>query len=244
MWFSHENSMSKLPESAATLCAAGSIIIGGILSAGMITSAAAAAPAKVGASAVWQMPQQFITSAHAACDKSAPSGFAECVSEEMAKAGASADAVSLTRELYKQSHGDVGILTGLQAVGPVDIAWITYPLRANTNYGLLFINGKPPIVNVEDLKLLDTKTMHQSPQFKDLKFQFPKVDVWPGDRDGKTWPNSQPGPNGGLQFVVAYPLINGCHACAHAGFAMFNWNFAADGKFLGTAFVGMTPPPL
>ncbi len=127
--------------------------------------------------------------------------------------------MSFTRELYKQSHGDVGILTGLQAVGPVDIAWITYPLRANTNYGLLFINGKPPIVNVEDLKLLDTKTMQQSPQFKDLKFQFPKVDVWPGDRDGKTWPNSQPGPNGGLQFVGGLssdqwmPRLRACRLC-------------------------------
>ena len=229
--------MCKRFRFAAALCFIGCVI-------GPVTAMAAAGPTKVGASAVWQMPQQFTTSAHAACDKSAASGFAECVIEQMAKAGASADAVSFTRELYKQSHGDVGILTGLQAVGPVDIAWITYPLRANTNSGLLFVNGKPPIVNVEDLKLLDTKTMQQSPQFKDLKSQFPKVDVWPGDRDGKTWPNSQPGPNGGLQFVVAYPLINGCHACARAGFAMFNWNFAADGKFLGTTFVGMTPPPL
>ncbi len=147
--------------------------------------------AKVGASAVWQLPEQFIAGAHAACDKSAPSGLAECFIDQMTKAGASADAVSFTRELYKQSQGEVGIMTGLQPVGPVDIAWITYPLRANTNYGLLFINGDPPIVNVENLNLLDQKTMKQSPQFKDLKFQFPKVDVWPGDRDGKTWPNSQ-----------------------------------------------------
>ena len=132
--------------------------------------------------------------AHAACDKSAPAGFAECVIDQMAKAGASADAVSFTRALYKQSGGDVGIMTGFQAVGPVDFAWITYPLRANTNYGLLLVNGKPPIVNVENLALLDRKTMQQTPQFKDLQAQFPKVDVWPGDRDGKTWPNSQTGP--------------------------------------------------
>ena len=89
----------------------------------------------------------------------------------MAKAGASADAVSFTRELYKQSGGDVGIMTGFQAVGPVDFAWISYPLRANTNYGLLLVNGKPPMVNVEDLKVLDRKTMEASPQFKDLKAQ-------------------------------------------------------------------------
>jgi len=198
---------------------------------------------KVGASSVWQLPDQFVTGAHTACDKSAPTSFAECVNK-MAKAGASADAVSFTRELYQQSGGDVGIMTGFQAVGPVDFAWISYPLRANTNYGLLLVNGKPPIVNVENLALLDRKTMQQTPQFKDLKAQFPQVDVWPGDRDGKTWPNSQTGPNGGSQFTVGYLLINGCHACAHAGSAIFTWNFSAQGKFLGTTFVGMTPPPL
>ncbi|HUJ94254.1 MAG TPA: hypothetical protein VLW84_03240 [Terriglobales bacterium] len=199
---------------------------------------------KVNASAVWQMPAQFITSAHGACDKSAPSNLAECFMGQLSKAGASAQAVKFTRELYKQSKGDVGIMTGFQPVGPVDIAWITYPLRANTNNGLLFVNGQPEIINVEDLKLLDTKSMRASGQFQDLLVQFPKADVWPGDRDGKTWPNSQAGPNGGTQFIVAYPLLNGCHACARAGVALFTWNFTAQGKFLGTTFIGMTPPPL
>jgi hypothetical protein len=135
-------------------------------------------------------------------------------------------------------------MTGFQTESPVSFAWITYPLRANTNYGLLFVNGKPPILNVEDLKLLDTKTMEHSFQFQDVKNQFPNVNLWPGDRDGKTWPNSQSGPNGGTQFVVGYPLRNGCHACASAGSALFTWNFDAQGKFQGTTFMGLTPPPL
>jgi len=221
----------------AILCAVGCIIGSDWASAGSV-------PAKIGTSSVWQLPEQFMAKAHSACDRTAPSGFAGCVMNQMAPAGASADAVNFTRELYKQSHGDVGIMTGFQPVGPIDIAWITYPLRANTNYGLLLVNGTPRTLNVEDPKLLDKKTMQQSPQFKDLRFQFPQVDVWPGDRDGKTWPNSQTGPDGGIQFTVAYPLINGCHACAHAGSALFTWNFSAQGKFLGTTFVGMTPPPL
>ena len=209
------------------------------------SSFAASKPStKVGASAVWPLPEQFMADAHAACDKTAPASIGPCIISQMAKAGASDDAVSFARELYKQNGGDVGIMTGFQAVGPVDFAWITYPLRANTNYGLLFVNGKPEIVNVENLNLLDRKGMEQTPQFKDLKFQFPQVDLWPGDRDGKTWPNSQIGPDGGVQFTVGYPLINGCHACARAGSAIFTWNFNAQGKFLGTTFVGMTPPPL
>ena len=199
-------------------------------------------PVKIGSSAVWPLSPQFLATAHAACDNSSPA--AGCMIEQMAKAGAPTTAVNFTRELYKQSHGDFGILTGFQEQSPVSFGWVTYPLRANTNYGLVLVNGQPPIVNVEDLKLLDIKTMKQSSQFQDLKNQFPKADVWPGDRDGKIWPNSQSGPNGGTQFVVGYPLIDGCHACARAGMAIFTWNFDAHGKFLGTTFQGMTPAPL
>lgn len=199
---------------------------------------------RIGSSAVWRPGDQFLTEAHKACDKSAGSQFSECFIDQMTKAGAPAEAVAFTRELYRVNHGDVGIMRGFQAVGPVDIAWIEYPLRANTNNGLLLVNGKPAIIDMEDLKLLDKKGMEQSPQFKDVKAQFPQVDVWPGDRDGKTWPNSQKGPDGSMQFVADYPLINGCHACARAGSAYFNWNFSADGKFTGTTFIGMTPPPL
>ena len=197
------------------------------------------------AASVWQMPDAFRTQTMKVCgDATQPPGFAQCFINQMAKGGAPPAAVSFTREVYKVSGGDVGIMTGFHKVGPVDIAWITYPLRANTNYGLVFLNGTPRIINVEDLKLLDQKDMEQSPQFQNTKAQFPQVSVWPGDRDGTTWPNSQTGPNGGLQFTVGYPLINGCHACEHAGFALFNWNFDAQGKFQGTSFMGLTPPPL
>jgi hypothetical protein len=199
---------------------------------------------KVGGSAVWQVPPSFLAAAHAACDNSAKAVDVECLIGQMVKAGGPAASVGFTRELYRQSHGELGIMTGFQNQSPVSFAWITYPLRANTNYGLLLVNGRPAIINVEDLKLLDRKGMEQSFQFQDLKNQFPQVDLWPGDRDGKEWPNSQAGPGGGMQFVVSYPLINGCHACARAGFAIFTWNFDAQGKFLGTTFMGMTPPPL
>jgi hypothetical protein len=209
-----------------------------------LAAQAATPSAKIKASAVWQVPSEFLTMANAACERSTASGVAECLIGQMVKDGAPDGAVRFTRELYKQSRGEFGIMTGFHEEGPVAFAWITYPLRANTNYGLLLVNGKPRVVNVEDLKLLDVKTMKRSSQFQDLKGQFPKVDVWPGDRDGKIWPNSQVGPDGGIQFTLAYPLRNGCHACANAGQAIFSWNFDATGKYLGTSFQGMIDPPL
>ena len=197
------------------------------------------------AAAVWHMPPTFLAAAHKACDNAPqPAGFAECFINQMSKSGASPAAVAFTKALYKQSNGDVGIMTGFQPSGPVATAFVTYPLRANTNNGILFVNGTPKIVNAEDLKLLDQQAMRQSPQFQNTKAQFPNVAVWPGDRDGTTWPNSNSNSEGGVSFTLGYPLINGCHACARAGFAEFNWKFGPTGKFLGTAFMGMTPPPV
>src|SRR5664280_1915464 len=192
------------------------------------TAPAMAGGGKIGASAVWQMGPTFLATAHKACDNAPqPPSYAECFIAQMSKAGAPAAAVAFTQMLYQQSGGDVGIMSGFNPVGPVDVAWIVYPLRANTNNGLLLVNGSPRIVNAED-----------------LKNQFPQVGVWPGDRDGTTWPNTQQGPNNGLQFILGYPLINGCPACAHAGTALFTWNFDAQGKFQGTTFMGLTPAPL
>jgi hypothetical protein len=200
---------------------------------------------KIGPSAVWKLPDPLRTTILKKCgDATQPPSFAECFINQMQAGGAPAAAVAFTRELYKVSGGEVGLMYGFHKVGPVDIAWVNYPLRANTNDGLLFVNGQPRIINVEDLKLLDQTDMQQDPQFQDAKAQFPNIGVWPGDRDGTTWPNSQATANGGVQFTVGYPLINGCHACARAGFVLFNWNFGPQGKFLGTKFIGITPAPV
>jgi len=210
----------------------------------MQSSIAAQNAAPIGPSAVWHMPSTFLVTAHKTCDSAPPPGFADCFINQMSAAGASPAAVAFTRMLQKESSGDVGIMSGFNKSAPVDVAFVVYPLRANTNNGILFVNGTPRIVNAENLKLLDQAGMQQSPQFQNTRAQFPKVSVWPGDRDGTTWPNSSANPDGSVSFTLGYPLLNGCHACARAGFAEFNWNFGAQGKFQGTSFMGMTPPPV
>ena len=202
-------------------------------------------PGAIGPSGVWQVPQNFVTSVNAACgNPSQERKYGDCFLSQMSKAGASADAVAFTRELSRQSHGDIGIMTSFNHVGPVDIAWVLYPTHQPSNYGLFLVNGDPRLVNAEDLKLLDQKAMQQSFQYQGVQNQFPKVGLWSGDRDGRTWPNSQAGANGGVQFVLGYPLRNGCATCANAGSALFTWNFDASGKFTGTSFMGLTPAPL
>ncbi len=196
------------------------------------------------ASAVWQIPEGFAAKAQTACGSMSGSQVGDCMIQQMEKAGASNASAAFSRSLLKQSHGEAGVMTSFQQGKPVDIAWVIYPWRPDHRFGLLLLNGQPAIVNVEDLKHLDQKSMRQSLQYKSLQKQFPKVDIYPGDRDGKTYPDSQPGANGGTQFILVYPLRNGCPTCANAGSAMFTWNFDKDGKFGGTSYMGLMPPPL
>ncbi len=215
----------------------------------LLAQAANAAPqtpsGKIGASAVWQAPPDFVTKAHNVCDKSAgPASFPACFQNQIAAAGAPADAVSFTRMLFQQTNGDVGIMTAFKHYGPVDAAQVFYPLRANTNYGLLLVNGDPAVLNVDDLQKLDRAAMEKDALFQAVKEKFPKIDLWPGDRSGTSpWPRAQPLPEGGTEFVVTYLLLDGCHACAHLGLARFGWNFDAKGKFLRTTYIPTPPPP-
>src|SRR5271154_3400484 len=73
---------------------------------------------KIGASAVWQLPAQFVTNAHAACEPSSGSKHGGCMIGPIAEAGASAGAVQFTSELYKQTLGEFGVMTGFQNEGP------------------------------------------------------------------------------------------------------------------------------
>lgn len=204
-----------------------------------------AVSAKIGPSAVWQLPQDFLTKAHAACDKSAsPASFAECFISQMSSAGAPADATSFTRMLFKQTDGMLGIMTAFKKYGPVDAAQVLYPLRANDNYVLLLVNGDPRILDVDDLQKLDRAAMEQNAFYQAIKSRYQQTDLWPGDRSGnEPWPRVQSLSGGGTEFIVSYPLINGCHACQHVGLARFGWDFDATGKFLHTTFIPTPPPP-
>ena len=205
----------------------------------------ATAPAKIGVSMVWQAPTDFVTNAHAACDKSAGAeSFPECFINQMSVAGAPSAAVAFTRMFYQQNDGQVAIMTAFKSFSTVDAAQVFYPLRANDNYGLLLVNGTPKIIDVDDLKKLDQAAMQQNPMFQAVKQKYAKTDLFRNDHSGSNpWPRVEPLPAGGTQFVVTYQLLDGCHACQRVGLARFGWDFDASGKFLRTTFIPTPPPP-
>jgi hypothetical protein len=198
---------------------------------------------KVTTAAVWQPSQDVLTKARNFCDKSmGAASFPECFMNQLAAAGAPAESVAFTRALYQQSDGQVGVMSAFKNYGTVALAQVMYPLRANDNYGLLFVNTDPNLLDADDLKKLD-QAMSQDALFQSIKKQYPQTDVWPGDRSGKDpWPLVKSLPEGEMEFVVTYPLINGCHACQRVGIAGFGWDFDASGKFLKTVYIP-TPPP-
>ena len=71
--------------------------------------------------------------------------YADCFVAQMTKAGAPADAVNFTRELYKDSHGDVGILTSFGHVGPVDIAWVLVSVASTQQLRLVSGQWRPQV---------------------------------------------------------------------------------------------------
>ncbi len=121
----------------------------------MVTQSWAETAGKVGASAVWQPPKDFVANAHTACDKAMnPANYGECFIKQMWRYARACRRVEvLTRMLYQQSDGQVGIMSLFKKYGPVDAAQVFYPLRANDNYSLLLVNGDPKVLDVDDFPL-------------------------------------------------------------------------------------------
>jgi len=68
---------------------------------------------------------------------------------EMKKAGASSAAVEFSKQL-----GEPGFVRDFRAAGPVDVAYVLYPYRANENQSWVIVNGAPPAIDVDNSKLV------------------------------------------------------------------------------------------
>jgi hypothetical protein len=196
---------------------------------------------KINASAVWQPPQDVFAKATRVCQVGAgPMSFSACYMNQLAAQGEPPAAAEFTRWLFDHFDANVGIMTAFKSYGPVDAAQALFPLRANDNDSLLFLNGDPAVIDVDDLQKLDRTAMENAPVWQQLKQKYPNADLWPGDRSGSDpWPQWQASPDGGSRFVVQYPIINGCHACARVGQAQFAWEFDRNGKFVRVTYLGL-----
>ncbi len=149
----------------------------------------------------------------------------------MAKAGASPAALAFTRRLDNDGYLHALKETG----GPVSLAHVLYPFRANENEAWLLVNGTPPLIDVDDQHYLALAAMRASARYDEIRRRYPNATFWPGDRGAAGPAVAQ----GGREFVVDYLLRDFCHACAIIGYVRYAFDFNARGKFLGTRLVSV-----
>ncbi len=190
-----------------------------------------AQPQPVTAAAIWRPDAGFMQRFHQQCDGRAGKAFDACFAAAMAKAGASSAALDFTRRLHNEAY--------LQALneygGPVAVAHVFYPFRANENDAWFLVNGTPPLIDVDDRRYLALSAMRSSAVYGEIHQRYPNVSFWPGDR-GASAPEVS---RGGREFVIGYLLRDQCHACAIVGRVRFAFDFDAAGKFLGARLISV-----
>ncbi len=191
---------------------------------------------QVDSNVVWHAPVDFMTMFHRTCDSLEGQAFQRCFLNLMKKSGATAEAVRFTiltdTTGYVRHFVDSGI---------VDIAYVFYPFRANENFGITLVNGKPDMIDVDDFSFVDLAELKKDSTYIGIVDSFPDAAVWPGDRYHLSEPRYESLPGGGERFIVQYILKNACHACRDIGVVDFAFDFNRDGTFEGTRLLRVVP---
>ncbi|MGI8958342.1 MAG: hypothetical protein ACR2IV_00995 [Bryobacteraceae bacterium] len=192
--------------------------------------------ASVGPEAVWRPSAGKIRNIMQKCGNVRPLNLNPCFLAEMRASGASPEAMTFSRQLNEGTKGLVGFLHDFREAGRVDVAYVEYVFRANENLACYLVNGTPPLIDVDDTKILETNSLERNSRYATIKARYPKISIWPGDWNTTMYPIARALSTGGERFIVSYWLQNGCHACERIGSVQFAFDFDKDGKFLGTQF--------
>jgi hypothetical protein len=180
---------------------------------------------------------KFVDAVKTICQDPHADKVQDCFAEEMKKAGASAAAVEFSRQL-----GEPGFVRDFRAAGPVDIAYVLYPYRANENQSWVIVNGTPPAIDVDNSKLVTiaARALKNNASYAGLAKAHPDLSPWPGDRYSTEIPDVEMGANGGVHIIVNYRLREKCHSCAVLGHAWYSFEFDAKGIFAGARLMAIS----
>ncbi len=178
-----------------------------------------------GGQCVWNLPWEAL----AACQEKHPTS-SSCLARVMEQHGASQQALALNQLL-----GGEGFMSEFKPMGRVNLATILFPTRANTNEVLMLVGGEPPLVSSEIRETIDISADLAYPA---LKRRFPDMELW---TSGASLRSMERLPNGGQGFIFDYPLLNGCHACDLAGYALVSLDFGPDGAYIGPRLIRLEP---
>ncbi|HEY0269422.1 MAG TPA: hypothetical protein VGC10_00360 [Sphingomonas sp.] len=150
-----------------------------------------------------------------------------CLVATMRRTGASAAAIAFTKRLIAKN--DSGYISAWREAGPIGIATVTYPFRANTNQGTMLIpaTGDPIDADGYDLTAADKARA----DYRAAQAQHPDAfPVPPGDVAVTS------GAGGGTRILVTTATAD-CHACAPNGSIVVAYDFDAAGRFLRAGLV-------
>lgn len=187
---------------------------------------------RIDSNVVWHAPPDFMTAFHKTCDSLGGSAFQNCFLHVMKKMGASAEAIRFTR-----LTDTTGYVRHFVDAGTVGVAYVFYPFRANENFGITLVNGKPGMIDVDDFRYVDLIQLKKDSTYLGILDSFPDAAVWPGDRFRFDRLKCESSAGGGERFIVQYVLKNGCHACEDIGIVDFAFDFDRQGNFTGTRLV-------
>jgi predicted secreted protein len=208
-----------------------------------LTAAQSPAQAPVSDLSVWRPSQSILAAIRTKCGAGNAADLQSCFLAEMKNQGASNESIAFAQSM--SNSGQI-YLNFFRKTGKVSVGYITYVFRANEMNGVVFLNGDPSPIDVDDPKYLTVDMLKQNPVYQQLAMQHPNISHWPGDRTNHLYPLMRDTDSGGQQALVRYLLKAGCHACANVGSARVAFNFDANGKLTGTKLMNVIPgsPPV
>jgi len=153
----------------------------------------------------------------------------DCLLDQMRKGGASAGSIAFTQRLI--AADSPGYVSAWKQAGPIGIATVAYPFRANTNQGSWLVPsaGDPIDVDAYQLSAGDKQRADYKAVIADNPDAFP---VPPGTIAlGRT-------PAGNVRILVTTPTAV-CHACAPGASIVVGYDFDAEGHFLFAGVVAV-----
>jgi hypothetical protein len=178
-------------------------------------------PPGFGPQQVWRLSRAATAELHRCTDPIS----VDCVQRVMERHGGSAGAL----EFYRRTGW---LLSKLKVTGgPVMLATVVNPWRANENEQPALLSGNSVVVYPEEVEV----PLENDAGFKALKARFPRLMFW---KPGPTLESNEV-TKGGQSFVFRYRLLDGCHACAIRGWARIEFDFAPDGTYRRAKVLGV-----
>jgi predicted secreted protein len=193
------------------------------------------AAAKLSVNVVFAGGTEFVDAVKTTCQDLQSDKLQDCFAREMKKAKATPAAVEFSKQL-----GEPGFVRDFKVAGPVDIAYVFYPYRANENQSCLIVNGNPALIDVDNHKLVGSGALKSNATYLEMAKKHKEISLWPGDRYGTETPDVEMGVNAGAHLVVNYRLREQCHACEVLGHAWYTFDFDAKGKFEGAKLIAVS----